>query len=51
MLLVNKENPTYDLQDFNGMSKIKEVVSAPNNFTQIYKKEAPFLSSSPWFLD
>jgi len=48
MLLINKDNPTYDLQNFNGMNKQKEIISAPNNFTQIYWKEAPFLSSSPW---
>lgn len=49
MLLINKDNPIYDLQDFNGMSKQKQIFSSPNNFTNMIKKEAPFNSTTPRF--
>jgi len=49
MLFINKDNPLYDLQNYNGMNKQKEILSSPNNFTMLYRKEAPFFSSSPRF--
>ena len=44
-----KNSPVYNLQDFNAISGQKTVTRAPNNFTIMYKKEAPFLTSSPRF--
>lgn len=46
---IKKNSPVYNLQDFNALSAQKQVTRAPNNFTIMYKKEAPFMTSSPRF--
>ena len=45
----NPNSPLYNLQEFNSIGQRRTTNRAPNNFTIMYKKEAPFMTSSPRF--
>ena len=48
-LVAHENSPMYNLQDLDAIAQKKSTTRAPNNFTIMYKKEAPFMTSSPRF--